>query len=84
SRDFTDGYGPEEFLLRNPKPGKYTVHINYYGDRRQTELGPVTAQIRLITGFGTPGEQEKRVTLQLAEQKDTRVVGTIEIPEEVK
>ncbi|HWA24478.1 MAG TPA: VIT domain-containing protein, partial [Lacunisphaera sp.] len=47
SRDFTDGYGPEEFLLRNPKPGKYTVHINYYGDRRQTELGPVTAQIRL-------------------------------------
>jgi hypothetical protein len=79
SRDFTQGYGPEEFLLKEPKPGKYTVHINYYGDGRQTELGPVTAQVRFITGFGTPAEQEKRLTVRLVEQKEDLIVGTIEI-----
>ena len=79
SRDFTAGYGPEEFLLRDPKPGKYTVRINYYGDRRQTAFGPVTAQIRLITGFGTPAEKEQRLTLRLSESKETLDVGTIEI-----
>jgi len=80
SRDFTEGYGPEEFLLRNPRPGKYTVHLNYYGDSRQTELGPVTAQVRLITGFGTPDEKEKRLTVRLVERQDNLIVGTIEIP----
>jgi len=39
SRDFTAGYGPEEFLLRSPKPGTYRVKINYYADHRQTDLG---------------------------------------------
>ena len=79
SRDFTAGYGPEEFLLRDPAPGKYTVRINYFGDRRQTTLGPVTAQIRLITGFGTPAEKEQRLTLRLSESKETLEVGTIQI-----
>jgi len=79
SRDFTGGYGPEEFLLRDPKPGHYTVRINYYGDRRQTAIGPVTAQVRLITGFGTPAEKEQRLTLRLSESKETSDVGTIEI-----
>ena len=79
SRDFTGGYGPEEFLLRDPKPGKYTVRINYYGDRRQAALGPVTAQVRLITGFGTPAQKEQRLTVRLAAKQETLEIGTIEI-----
>ncbi len=79
SRDFTGGYGPEEFLLRDPMPGKYSIRINYYGDRRQTALGPVTAQIRLITGFGTAAEKEQRLTVQLSEKQETLEVGTIQI-----
>jgi hypothetical protein len=81
SRDFTGGYGPEEFLLRNPKPGKYGIKINYYGDRRQSALGPVTAQIRLITGFGTAAEKEQRLTLRLSEKQETMPVGEIQIGE---
>ncbi|MEO6992463.1 MAG: VIT domain-containing protein [Lacunisphaera sp.] len=79
SRDFTNGYGPEEFLLRNPQPGKYVVRINYFGDHRQTALGPVTAQIRLITGFGTPAEKEQRVTMRLNDKDENLTVGEIEI-----
>lgn len=79
SDDFTGGYGPEEFLLRNPKPGKYTVKINYFGDRRQTALGPVTAQVRLITGFGTRAQKEQLLTVRLKETEDTLEIGAIEI-----
>ncbi len=79
SRDFTGGYGPEEFTLRHAKPGTYVVKINYYGDRRQTTLGPVTAEVRLITGFGTARQQEKRLTMRLKEAQETLDVGVIEI-----
>lgn len=72
SRDFTGGYGPEESLRRDPTPGRYSIRINYYGARRQTALGPVTAQFRLITGFGTATEKEHRVTIRLGEKQGTR------------
>lgn len=81
SCDFTAGYGPEEFLLRDPKPGKYTVRINYYVDSRQTAFGPVTAQIRLITGFGTPKQREQLLTVRLSEEKENLEVGQITIGE---
>lgn len=79
SRDFTGGYGPEEFLLRNPEPGKYTVRINYFGDRRQTTFGPVTVQARVTTGFGTPHAKEECLTLRLTGIDKNLKVGDIEI-----
>jgi tetratricopeptide (TPR) repeat protein len=80
SSDFTGGYGPEEFMLRDPKPGQYAIKINYYGDRRQSALGPVTAQVRLITGFGTAQQTEKRLTVRLQDNKETLEIGTFEVP----
>ena len=35
TRDATGGYGPEEFALRNAKPGKYRVEANFFGHRQQ-------------------------------------------------
>jgi hypothetical protein len=80
SCDFTGGYGPEEFLLKQPMPGKYTVRINYFGDRRTTALGPVTAQVRLITGFGTSEQKEQSLSVRLASSSQTLVIGSIDIP----
>ena len=79
SSDFTGGYGPEEFVLRLATAGRYIARINYFGDRRQNAFGPVTAQVRLITGFGRPEQQEKRVTLRLKQKQETIEVGSIEI-----
>ncbi len=79
SRDLTAGYGPEEFMLRSPKPGTYRVHLDYFGDARQTALGPVTAQVRLITGFGTPDQKEKRLTVRLEDRKQNLEVGQFDV-----
>ena len=79
SRDFTQGYGPEEFVLHRPEAGTYQVRINYFGDRRQTALGPVTVQVRLITDFGLPTQQERRITVRLVDPKETLDIGEISI-----
>lgn len=79
SPDFTGGYGPEEYVLKKAKTGKYTARINYYGDRRQNAFGPVTAQVRFITGFGTSNQQEKRVTVRLKDKQETLEVGAVEV-----
>jgi tetratricopeptide (TPR) repeat protein len=52
SPDYTGGYGPEEFLLKRAQPGKYLVHVNYYGNRQQVIAGATTIQLDMTTDFG--------------------------------
>lgn len=78
SKDFTDGYGPEEYLLRKAMPGMYKVEINYFGSRAATIQGPVTVQAEVITHFGRPNEKRRSLTLRLTEKKETFELGQIE------
>lgn len=75
SRDFTGGYGPEEFALRDAKPGKYKIEVNYFGSREQVVAGATTLQVRLVTGFGTPAAKEQMITLRLRDKAETVFVG---------
>ena len=79
SRDFTGGYGPEEFMLRNAKPGFYRVEVNYFGSAQQIVTGATTLQLHFTTGFGTPGADDKMVTLRLQGQGSTVLVGEFEV-----
>ncbi len=78
SKDFTRGYGPEEFSLKDAKRGIYTVYVNYYGDNRQQIAGPVTVYAKLYAHYGTPEQSEKSLTIQLKDNKETRQVGQLE------
>lgn len=75
SRDFRNGYGPEEFSLRQARPGPYTVEANYYGNSQQIIAGATTLQLQFITDFGTPRQREERVTLRLREAREVVTVG---------
>ncbi|SBT04832.1 conserved exported hypothetical protein [Candidatus Accumulibacter aalborgensis] len=75
SRDFTGGYGPEEFSLRKAKPGKYLIQAQFYGHRQQLVAGATTLGVRLYTGFGTAAQKEERLTLRLKGQSDVVTVG---------
>ena len=77
--DFTGGYGPEEFSLRAPKPGKYKVEANFFGDRQQLVTGATTLQLWLSTGFGGAGQVDRKVTLRLKNAKETVLVGEFEV-----
>ncbi len=78
SRDFTGGYGPEEFMLKNAMPGKYVIKVNYYGNRQQVLAGATTIQVLLTTGFGTENKKNKAITMRLKDQKEIVDVGEFE------
>jgi len=66
SEDMTEGYGPEEFLLKNAIKGKYKVEVDYYGSSEQTISGPVTIQSLFFTNFGTENETVKEITIRMS------------------
>lgn len=75
SRDCTEGYGPEEFMLKKAKSGAYRVEVDYYGSSQQVLSGEVTLYITLTTGFGTSGQEEQVITMRLKGEKSKILVG---------
>ena len=78
SRDFTQGYGPEEFLIRNAVKGKYLVQTDYYGTRSQKVLGPVTLYAEVFTNYGRTDETRQFLAFRLDSRKQVIDVATIE------
>lgn len=78
SKDFTQGYGPEEYSLKSAIRGTYTVYVNYYSESRQTITGPVTVYATLFTHYGTQQQKSKRIAIQLANNKETKQIGQLE------
>jgi tetratricopeptide (TPR) repeat protein len=79
SKDFTGGYGPEEFSLRTAKPGKYKVQAHFFGNRQQIVSGATTLMLRFSTGFGTARQRDQNVILRLTGQGEDVEVGAFEI-----
>lgn len=79
SFDFTGGYGPEEFSLREAKPGKYKIEANFFGSSQQIAAGATTLQVKLSSGFGTPAVKEQMLTLRLKGRGHSIFVGEFEV-----
>ena len=78
SKDFTRGYGPEEYVVRRAMHGLYAIQAKYYGSSSFKLLGAVTLRVDIFTDFGRPDEQHRSITLRLKEKKDIVPVGKIE------
>ena len=72
SRDITQGYGPEQFMLRNAIRGKYGVYINYFGDSQVKAEGPSTVMAEIYTRYADRSEQCQVVCLQLSRDNNRR------------
>ena len=70
SRDFTGGYGPEVFWLKDPKAGEYEIRAHFYGDRQQIVTGPTTAHVRLIRHWGKPNQSEQILRVKMAQERE--------------
>jgi hypothetical protein len=79
SRDFTQGYGPEEYMVRRAQPGPFQIFAHYFGSRQQTIIGPCTITATVFTNFGRPTQNRQVLTLRLNEPKDRANIGTIRI-----
>jgi uncharacterized protein YfaP (DUF2135 family) len=82
SRDFTSGFGPEQYMMKTNMEGIYEILANYYGSRSQSELMPVSVYVDVFTNYGTQKQEHKRISLRLKNKKDTYSIGEIDVKTE--
>ena len=78
SKDVTQGYGPEEFMIKKAPKGIYKIETDYFGTLSQKQLMPVTLRITFYTHFGTDKEQKQETTVRLTNEEDLIEVGSFE------
>ena len=78
SKDVTQGYGPEEFMIKKAPKGTYKIETDYFGTLSQKQLMPVTLRITFYTHFGTDKEQKQETTVRVTNEKDVIEVGSFE------
>jgi hypothetical protein len=76
SKDFTQGYGPEQYLLRNEVKGKFQIKTNFFGERTLTESGPTTVNIEIYTYKNGKTERTMQ-TVQLSSVKQNQNLAEI-------
>lgn len=79
SPDATGGYGPEEYALRDAKPGKYSLQARFYGHSQQVLTGSTTAMVRVTLGFGTAAARDEWITVRLQGSGSTVQLGEVEV-----
>jgi hypothetical protein len=78
SRDITDGYGPEVYLVRNAMRGIYHVESGFLGSPAAELIGAVTLQLDIFTNYGRRNEERESVILRLTERKERFTIAEIE------
>lgn len=63
--DVTNGFGPEEYLLRVAAPGTYTIQTNSFSEDRANPNGPSTIAARIIRNFGRTNQTEQLVDVEM-------------------
>ena len=66
SNDMTEGFGPEEYLLRRAVPGEYRISVNVYASDAINPNGTTMVTAHLLRNFGRANQQEESMELELA------------------
>jgi len=78
SKDFTQGYGPEVYLLKEPPAGTYRVRAKYYASHQESSLtGATSAVIWALRGGERP--ELKFDTIRLDRNKEMMDVMSIAV-----
>ncbi len=86
SNDMTDGYGPEEYVLRAAYAGDYQVRVQGFSGDRINPNGPGRAMVRLIRNFARQGQSQQLIDAEVGfdrsiQDENDRVVATISVNE---
>ena len=79
SFDVTDGYGPEEYLIKKAPKGVYKARTNYYSSHEQKLVGPATITAIVYTNWGRAGENSNITSIRLGNEKETIDIAEVNI-----
>lgn len=77
TRDVTQGYGPEMYLLPKASAGAYRIRVHYYASDRNRASARSKVYATIVEGFGTPRERVARKVVTLAEGKDMHDIAEV-------
>lgn len=79
SKNFSRGYGPQEYFLRKAVPGNYDIKVSLYSPPTVVveHNGGVNALVKIYTNFGRLDEKEYNVTVSLNKHKELVSVANI-------
>lgn len=72
SDDFTQGFGPEQFLLKKAMNGTYKIETNFFGESQLTLSGPTTIMGEIYLYYSDGREERQVVTFQNGENGKER------------
>lgn len=79
SNDMTEGFGPENFILKKAVNGEYKITIDYYSDSKQKISGPTFLKVTIFKNYGRKTETENTVIYRLDKEEAELEVGKIKI-----
>ncbi|MGC1305205.1 MAG: VIT domain-containing protein [Caulobacteraceae bacterium] len=80
SHDMTQGYGPEEYLLRRAPDGTYTIRVNTYRTDVLNPNGSITVRAHLYRNYERANEEAKVLEVELKPgEEGLRVVGEVKV-----
>lgn len=65
SNDMTQGYGPEEYLLRKAIAGEYAISVNVYASDVLNPNGATMVTAHLTRNFGRPDQSTETMEIEL-------------------
>ncbi|MBE8725033.1 VIT domain-containing protein [Flavobacterium hungaricum] len=71
SNDFTQGFGPEQFLLKKAIKGKYKIKTNFFGERQNMLSGPTTIMAEVYLYY-SDGRQERKIAVFQSQKVNKR------------
>ena len=77
SDDMTEGFGPEEFSLKDAVPGSYYVKVDYFGDQYQKVENPTFMKVSIYENYGTKEQQRRIKVIRLSEKSEEKLVERI-------
>ncbi|WP_299887944.1 VIT domain-containing protein [uncultured Lacinutrix sp.] len=77
SEDMTEGYGPEEYLIKDALKGEYEVELDYFSDEVQKISGPTIVKITIFKNYGKDNETKEIRIYRLEKEEDELQIGSI-------
>lgn len=64
SNDITQGFGPEQFMLKKAIKGKYKIMTNFFGENQMSLSGPTTISAEIYLMYSSGKEIRSLITFQ--------------------
>lgn len=70
SNDMTNGYGPEEYLLKNAISGDYKIKVDYFSNDIINPNGPVIVRVHIFRNWGRKNQTVEVADLEFTDQEE--------------